>query len=154
MEWFADVEPFLRENEQLAPATREQLVDISNSPDDSKDLQLEIAAIVDGGNHFVSATYYFKGDGLLVFSCYEHLATVSHPVAMDAYPNVEAVARCQVNGNLPVFNQLVAKAKAYITPGLRIFQRKFSQEFYDPVRAFGSARLCCLSSSSSFTPTT
>ena len=84
-----------------------------------------------------------EGDGPLVFSCYERLATVSNAVAVAAYPNVEGVARRQAVGNLPVYNQLVAKAKACIYPGLQFFQRKFSQEFYENVCAFRSARLCC-----------
>ena len=37
----------------------------------------------------------------------------------------------------------MAKAKACINPGLQFFQRKFSQYFYENVRAFRSARLCC-----------
>ena len=57
LEYFADVEPFVRENDHLAPATRAHLMEIFNSPADSKDLELELAAFVDGGNHFVSATY-------------------------------------------------------------------------------------------------
>ena len=69
LEYFADVEPFVRENDHLAPATRAHLMEIFNSPADSKDLELELAAFVDGGNHFVSATYYLEGDGPLVFSC-------------------------------------------------------------------------------------
>ncbi|KAK3737632.1 hypothetical protein QZH41_006457 [Actinostola sp. cb2023] len=143
LDYFGDVEPFLRENDQLVPATRVHLLEIFNSPADSKDLELELAAFVDGGNHFVSATYYLEGDGPLVFSCYERLATVSHSVALANYPNVEGVARRQANGNVPVFNQLVARAKACINPGLQFYQRKVSQEFYDIVRAFRSARLCC-----------
>ena len=143
LEYFADVEPFVRENDHLAPATRAHLMEIFNSPGDSKDLELELAAFVDGGNHFVSATYYLEGDGPLVFSCYERLATVSNAVAVAAYPNVEGVARRQAVGNLPAYNQLVAKAKACINPGLQFFQRKFSQYFYENVRAFRSARLCC-----------
>ena len=143
LEYFADVEPFVRENDHLAPATRAHLMEIFNSPADSKDLELELAAFVDGGNHFVSATYYLEGDGPLVFRCYERLATVSNAVAVAAYPNVEGVARRQAVGNLPVYNQLVAKAKACINPGLHFFQRKFSQEFYENVRAFRSARLSC-----------
>ena len=89
----ADVEQFVRENDHLAPATRAHLMEIFNSPADSEDLELELAAFVDGGNHFVSATYYLEGDGPLVFSCYERLATVSNAVAVAAYPNVEGVAR-------------------------------------------------------------
>ena len=89
LEYFADVEPFVRENDHLAPATRTHLMEIFNSPGDSKDLELKLAAFVDGGNHFVSATYYLEGDGPLVFSCYERLATVSNAVGVAAYPNVE-----------------------------------------------------------------
>ena len=37
----------------------------------------------------------------------------------------------------------MAKAKACITPGLRFYQRKFSNEFHALVRAFKSAHLCC-----------
>ena len=45
MEYFADVEPFLRENEHLAPATRRQLEEIFDNPNDPADLELELAAI-------------------------------------------------------------------------------------------------------------
>ena len=75
------------------------------------------------------------------------LATVSNAVAVAAYPNLEGVspgiARRQAVGNLPVYNQLVAKAKACINPGSQFFQRTLSQEFYENDRAFRSARLCC-----------
>lgn len=60
-------------------------MEIFNSPADSKDLELELAAFVDGRNHFVSATYYLEEDGPLVLSCYERLATVSNAVAVAAY---------------------------------------------------------------------
>ena len=63
MEYFADVEPFLRENKHLAPATRRHLVEIFDNPNDAADLELELAALVDGGAHFVSATCYLEGDG-------------------------------------------------------------------------------------------
>ena len=59
LEYFGDVEPFLRENNHLVPATRRQLLDIFNDPSDVKDLELELAALVDGGSHFVTATYIY-----------------------------------------------------------------------------------------------
>ena len=121
LEYLADVEPFVRENDNLAPATRAHLMEIFNSPGDSKDLELEKATFVDGGNNFVSATCYLEGNGPLVFCCYERLATVSNAVAVAAYSNVEGVARRQAVGNLPVYNQLVAKAKACINPGFHFF---------------------------------
>ena len=102
LEYFADVEPFVREDDHLVPATRAHLMEIFNSPADSKDLELELAAFVDGGNHFVSGTYYLEGDSPIVFSCYARLATVSNAAAVAVYPNVEGVARRQAVGNLPV----------------------------------------------------
>ena len=55
LEYFGDVEPFLRlnENDHLAPATTGQLLDIFNDAADAKELELELA-----GSHFVTATYY------------------------------------------------------------------------------------------------
>ena len=105
--------PFLRENENdhLAPATTGQLLDIFNDASDAKELEFELAALIDGGSHFVTATYYLEGDGPLIFSCYERLASVSHSVAVDAYPNLEGVASRQANGNLALCNQLVTRTK-------------------------------------------
>ena len=116
LEYFGDVEPFLRDNDHLAPATRRQLLDIFDDPHDATDLELELAALVDGGTPYVLATYYLEGDGPLIFTCYERLATVAHSVALDAYPNLEGVARRQANGNLPLCNQPVTSTKACITP--------------------------------------
>ena len=145
--------PFLGENNQLVPATRRQFLDIINDPSDVKDLELKLAALVDGGSHFVTATYYLEGDEPLIFTFYERLATVAHSVTVNAHPNLEGVARQQANGNLPLYNQLVTRTKACITPGLHFFQRKFSQEFHGLVRAlkdyaaqfrYNSSVKCCI----------
>ena len=37
----------------------------------------------------------------------------------------------------------MTQAKAYIQPGLKFYQQKFSVQFCDTVRAFKVARLCC-----------
>lgn len=76
-------------DDHLAPATTGQLLDIFNDASDAKELGLELAALIDGGSHFVTATYYLEGDGPFIFSCYERVASVSHSVAVDAYPNLE-----------------------------------------------------------------
>ena len=113
LEYFGDVESFLREkeNDHLAPATTGQLLDIFNDASDAKELELELAALIDGGSHFVTATYYLEGDGPLIFSCYERLASMSHSVVVDAYPNLEGVASRQANENLALCNQLVTRTK-------------------------------------------
>ena len=102
-----------------------------------------MAALIDVGVHFVNATYYLEGDGPLIFSCYEHLSAVAQAVAVDHYPNTDAVAREIANGNVAIHNQLMAQAKACIRPGLNFYQRKFSVQFRDTVRAFKAARFCC-----------
>lgn len=143
MQYFGDVEPFLRENENMAPSCRRHLLEIFDDPVSARDLEIELAAMIDAGQHFVSATYYLEGDGPLAFTCYERLSTLAHAVAVESYPNTEAKAREHAAGNVPLYNQLVAQGKACITPGFRFYQQKFSGEFHTTVRAFRAARLCC-----------
>ena len=142
-DFFGDVEPFLRENENICPANRQHLLDIIDNPQDLQDLRLELAAIVDAGVYFVKATYYLEGDGPLIFSCYEKLSAVSQAVAVGHYPSTTAVAQEIASGNAALQNQLVAQAKACIQPGLHFFQQKFSVQFHTVARAFKAARLCC-----------
>ena len=66
-EYYEDVEPFLRENVHLAPATRGHFLELFNNQNDAADLKLELAALIDGGVHFVTGTYNLEGDGPLVF---------------------------------------------------------------------------------------
>ncbi|KAK3721851.1 hypothetical protein QZH41_002279 [Actinostola sp. cb2023] len=90
--YYGDVEPFLREND-LSPMCRAKLLEIFDDPEATRDLEMELAAMIDAGRHFVCATYYLEGDGPLVFSCYERLSTLAHAIAIEAYPNAEAKAR-------------------------------------------------------------
>ena len=143
MEFFGDVEPFLRENDNLSPVCRASLLEIFDDPVTARDLDIELAAMIDAGKHFVQATYYLEGDGLLVFACYERLSALAHAIAIDSYPNTEAKARQHAGRNMALYNQLVAQGKACINPGYRFYQQKFSVQFHNVVRAFKGARLCC-----------
>ena len=140
---FGDVEPFLRENNNLSPACRTHLLELFDDPVSARDLEIELAAMIDAGQHFVTATYYLEGDGPLVFSCYDPLSALAHAIAIESYPNTEAKARQYADGNLPLYNQLVTQAKACINPGFRFYQQKFSGQFHNIVHAFKAARLCC-----------
>ena len=128
MQYFGDVGPFLRENRNLSPMCRIRLLELFDNPVSARDVEIELAAMIDGGKHFVSATYYLKGDGSLVFSYYARLSALAHAIAIESYPNTEAEAREHAAGNVPLYNQSVAQAKAYINPGLRFYQQKFSME--------------------------
>ena len=72
---------------------------------------------------------------------YQHCR--AHAIAIESYPNTEAKARQHSRGNIALYNQLVAQAKAWINPGFRFYQQKFSVQFLNIVRAFKAARLCC-----------
>ena len=93
LDLFGAVEPFLRENEEICPANRGHLLEICDDPQSCQDLRLELAAVIDAGVHFVNALYYLEGDEPLIFSCYDRLSAVARAVAVDHYPNTEAVAR-------------------------------------------------------------
>ena len=84
--------PFLLENANLSPLIRQHLLEIINEPQDLQDLRLELGVMVDVGLHFVNATYYFEGNGQLIFTCFERLSAVSHAVTVGHYPCNLAIA--------------------------------------------------------------
>ena len=61
MEIFGDVEPFLRENNNLSPVCRASLLEIFDDPATARDLDIELAAMIYMGKHFVQATYHLEG---------------------------------------------------------------------------------------------
>ena len=140
LDLFADVEPFLRQNKQISPASRRHLFKIFDDPENLQKLRWELAVVIDAEVHFVNATYYLEGDGPLIFSCYECLS--AHAVAVDHYPNTQAVAREIANGDAALFNRLITQAKACVRPGMNFYQQTFSVQFHDTVKAFKAARLC------------
>lgn len=116
-------------------------MEIFDDHQDAQDLCLELAAIVDAGVSFVTATYYLEGDGPLIFSCYEHLSEVTNAVAVEHLPKTTTVASEIADGNAEVYNQLIAQVKACIQPGLHFYLQKFNVQFLSTVRAFKAAQL-------------
>lgn len=55
-------------------------------------LQVELAALLDVGKHFVKATYDLEADTPLFFTVYETLQEVLEACNQPRYPNVAAVA--------------------------------------------------------------
>ena len=137
MEFFGDVEPFLRENGNLSSICRAGLLELFDDPVTARDLDIELTAMIN------KATYHLEGDGPLVFSCYERLSALAHAIAIKSYPNTEAKAHEHAGGNMVLYNQLVAQAKVCINPGFRFYQQKFSVQLHNTDRAFKAARLCC-----------
>ena len=67
MEVFGDVAPFFVKNEDLAPRSRQSILQNSNK---KAYLLVETAAVVDAGREFVKSTYKLKGDGAVVLESY------------------------------------------------------------------------------------
>lgn len=88
---FGDVEPFLA-NAEVSAATTTKFLKFFTDPPKQFLQQVELAAIVDAGKPFVQATYKLKGDGPLVFSCYEMIATLTTAVNMAHCANVREIA--------------------------------------------------------------
>ena len=75
---FGDVTRFVEEakDAKVCPQLPPQLQVILSEPQRPMNLKLELAATIDGGEHFVKATYFLEGDGPLIFACYEKLSAV------------------------------------------------------------------------------
>ena len=99
MTLFGDVLPFLEENTDLAPATRQKLLTILQDTQKSLNLQLELAAVIDAGEPFVKAMYKLEGDGALVFKCFDVLASLAAGIRTAYFPNLTAVSARLSAGN-------------------------------------------------------
>jgi len=90
---FGDVTPFLDKHDKIAPTTRAKLLEILYDTRKKAFLQMELAAVVDAGEPFVKSTYTLKGDGPLVFKCYDNIQVLKAGIDNPHYPNVRALAQ-------------------------------------------------------------
>ena len=141
MNLFGDVLPFLEENPVLAPATRRKLLSILQDSQKNSKLQLELAAVIDVGEPFVKATYKLEGDGALVFSCFDVLASLEVRIKTAYFPNLTAVSAKLSAGNPARSQQFEQYGRLCVQPGLDYFLTKFTQDLSDSVAAFKAARL-------------
>ena len=138
---FQDIEPFLRSNDDIGPATRPKLLSFDDQQKRGL-LQLEIAATVDYGEPFVKATYFLEGDGPQALECYEVIQKVSETLRTGHIPNVQAVVQ-RLTGAPPTdmhCQTLVAYAKSCAQPGLEYFQRQLDNSLAASLAAFRGAR--------------
>ena len=137
---FGDIESFLR-NEDVSSVTSSKLLEIMCNVEKRLTLQLELAAVIDVGIHFVKATYDLEGDGPLVLSCYEIIERVRLAVQSAHYPNVDAIARNLCSGNPLLQQQYRAYAVSCLEPGISYFNTAFQCKLQAPMAAFKAARL-------------
>ena len=93
-------------------------------------LQVELADEIDVGKHFVKATYSLKGDGPLVFTCFEVVSTVNasihaaHLPNTDGFPNTDSVPNTEavICLKLLAAHQWLSYAKQCLELGLNYFR--------------------------------
>ena len=139
---FGDVEPFLKNNEDLPSATKTKL--LSFFTDDKKDkLKVELAAVIDYGEEFVKATYKLEGDGPLIFTCYEIMDALQIAIKrIETHaPNTEAVINSISKGSHTIKERLRQHAKNCMHPGIVYFNRQLSTSLQIPLQAFKTAHL-------------
>ena len=104
---FGDVEPFLQSNEDVGPTLRLKLLDILLSSQSKGQLILELAAVVNVGEHFVKSTYNLEGDGPLAITCFEEIVKLREVIRTSNFPNVNAIAAFLSPGNNIMTNQQI-----------------------------------------------
>ena len=143
MLYFGDIEPFLRENDDLAPNLRSKLLPFFDTPHVMSKLRVEIAATVDWGEPFVKACYVLEGDGPLSFECFEVIDKVRASIAVENIPNVRGVASLLTRQppQHPHHEQWVTYARTCVTSGLDYFNSQFSTNLKVVLEIFKSCRL-------------
>ena len=137
---FGDIEPFLRRNEDIGPALRPKLLEMVTNVQSLANLKLELAAVIDVGEHFVKSTYTLEGDGPLVFICYEEVKKLRAVIQTTHYPNVNAVATNLAPANPAIQQQMTLHALSCVMDGLEYFQQKFGDDSKSPLNAFKAAQ--------------
>ena len=115
-------------------------------------LRLELATVVDVGEHFVKSTYMLEGDGPLALVCYEEILKLRAVIQTAHYPNVNATAVNTAPGNPIVQQQLVTHALSCVQSGLDYFNEKFGDDTKSPLNAFKAARYFSPSKLNEFQP--
>ena len=141
MHQFGDVSPFLQSHLEVAPATTKKLLELFTDQQKKGVLQIELVAIIDGGENFVKATYNLEGDGPLVFECYEILTALTAGIHTAYYPNLEDVARTLCGGPAVSLQQWIEYGKSCLKPGLDYFHDKFKNDLSTSVEAFKATQL-------------
>ena len=86
---------------------------------------MQLAAFIDAGKPFVSASYKVEGDGGLVLDIYQQLQEVVTATADAIFPNVSAVAKLIAPDDHQLQRALVVEATQCVMPALTYFRRRF-----------------------------
>ena len=133
---FGDLEPFLSAHPEIGPSLKLKLLGILHGPNQLGQLKMEVAAVVDVGEHFVKTTYRLEGYGALMVNCCEEIAKLRAVLSLTSFPNIQAIAESLAPGNLLGQQQLTTYAFSCVKPGVDYFMEKFGDESKTPLNQF------------------
>lgn len=156
---FGDVLPFLRKEGLGSATTTAKLIQFFTDPQKKALLEVEIAATIDWGKPFVTATYSLEGDGPLALHCYEKIETIKAAIRTAHTPNLDAVARRlsssaersllqrafpshsrgSTSASLTLQQRIAQYGTACVQPGLDYFEKHFDSS-QSTLSAFKAAR--------------
>ena len=137
------MEPFLSKDDLESNNTRKKLLTLLKDPQKAILPQLELAAVVDWGVHFVKATYALEGDDVLAVDCFKIVETVRAAIRTAHIPNIKAcVGRlCTAASYAEVEKKLINYANGCIEPGIQYFETTLSSNLSGTYALCKEARL-------------
>ena len=138
--YFGDIVSFLR-NTEASPATTVKLLQLFSDRQKHEYLQLELAVVIDAGEPFVKATYSLEGDGALAFKCYEIYTKLLSAIELQHYPNLSAVAKRLTGSVHSLLDRFMKYGKDRVTPVVKYFKSKFSNELSKSLSIFKAAQV-------------
>ena len=123
----------------MSPATRSKLLQILCNNQEVIKVKVELAVVVDVGEHFVKSTYALEGDGLLSLSCYEEIVKIRSAIHSAFYPNLQAVVR-SLTQKVTLQSQLSTYGLNCVKPGIDYFNEHLGSDLKMPMKFFKAAR--------------
>lgn len=146
LEYFGDIEGFLRTHQaDLGRATGDKLIAFFDDIQKKSLLQLELAAVIDCGEKFVTACYTLEGDSALSLSTYEVINSVVAAIGTDHWPNLSALSRSLSSRSLSSHSpenvaRLTEYGKSCVSKGCLYFQQQLSGNFKTQLAVFKAAQ--------------
>jgi len=137
---FGDVEGFLNNENLGSPHIRSKLLAIFTDSQKRVYLEVELAAVIDWGNPFVSATYSLEGDGPLIVTSYDIVETIRSAIHTSDTPNVRGVIR-KLSAQSELSENLFDYARKCVQPGIEYFEKQLATNLKNSLAAFKAARL-------------
>ena len=137
---FGDLLPFFTNNTDIGPSIRPKVIEILTNLQQRALLQIELAAVIDLGEHFIKATYHIEGDCALILEAYEIIQQLSAVIHTANYPNLNAVAKSLSPTNVSQQQQWIQYGMECLQPGIKYFKDQFGDDNKSPVSIFKAAR--------------